>query len=66
MLGGRISTQDEEDVEDELADLEAEILGQQNQQDLPSVPNAQVPIGEQQPEQQPEAERKKQPAMLAA
>lgn len=66
MLGGRISAQDEEDVEDELANLEAEVNGQQTKQDLPSVPIAQIPVGQQPTEQEPEAERRKQPAMLAA
>jgi len=41
MLGGRISNQDEEEVEDELAALEAEILSKQKQpqQPLPNVPD---------------------------
>ncbi|KAG6041093.1 hypothetical protein E4U41_006031 [Claviceps citrina] len=44
MLGGQISNQDEEDVEDELAALQAELSGKGRE--LPSVPNAQVPVGE--------------------
>ncbi|EQL01381.1 hypothetical protein G6O67_005764 [Ophiocordyceps sinensis] len=65
MLGGRISNQDEEDVEDELAALQAEATGQGRE--LPSVPNARLPEQEREAAQQPvgsrEAERQ---AMLAA
>ncbi|KAK4189978.1 Snf7 family [Podospora australis] len=45
MLGGRISNQDEEEVEDELAALEAEVLGlnKNTTQPLPSVPDTQLP-----------------------
>lgn len=39
MLGGRISNQDEDEVEDELEALEAEVLGTP----LPDVPNAPLP-----------------------
>jgi charged multivesicular body protein 6 len=39
MLGGRISNQDEDEVEDELAALEAEVAGEQ----LPSVPMDRLP-----------------------
>ncbi|PFH62431.1 hypothetical protein XA68_13657 [Ophiocordyceps unilateralis] len=41
MLGGRISTQDEQDVEDELAALQADVAGEGRE--LPSVPIAQLP-----------------------
>ncbi|KAJ4326836.1 Vacuolar protein sorting-associated protein 20 [Fusarium piperis] len=61
MLGGRISNQDEEEVEEELLALEAEVA-----QELPSVPIAQPPVAEQRQEQEAQAERTKQPAMLAA
>ncbi|KAF4582094.1 SNF7 family protein [Ophiocordyceps camponoti-floridani] len=61
MLGGRISTQDEQDVEDELAALQADITGQQDGE-LPSVPMAQLP-DRQEPVASKEQER---PAMLAA
>ncbi|KAI8718382.1 hypothetical protein NCS52_00617100 [Fusarium sp. LHS14.1] len=61
MLGGRISNQDEEEVEEELLALEAEVA-----QELPSVPIAQPPVAEQRQEQEAQAERRKQPAMLAA
>lgn len=37
MLGGQMSNQDEDEVEDELAALEAEVAGR-NKVDLPSVP----------------------------
>jgi charged multivesicular body protein 6 len=53
MLGGQISNQDEAEVEDELAALQAELSGQGHK--LPSVPNAQVPIserGEEEPAQE--------------
>ncbi|KAH6896959.1 Snf7 family, partial [Thelonectria olida] len=63
MLGGRISNQDEEDVEDELAALEAEVSGQQ----LPSVPIVDLPVREPgQEEDEPQVVRTKQPAMMAA
>lgn len=39
MLGGRISNQDEDEVEDELEALEAEIAGVP----LPEVPTAKLP-----------------------
>ncbi|CEJ93915.1 Putative SNF7 family protein [[Torrubiella] hemipterigena] len=42
MLGGRISNHDEEEVEDELAALEREILGSKEPK-LPTVPNSQLP-----------------------
>ncbi|KAM0428971.1 hypothetical protein ACHAPT_006775 [Fusarium lateritium] len=61
MLGGRISNQDEEEVEEELLALEAEVA-----QELPSVPIAQPPVAEQRQEQEAQASRTKQPAMLAA
>ncbi|KAH7320257.1 Snf7 family [Stachybotrys elegans] len=63
MLGGRISNQDEEEVEDELAALEAEMAGPQQ---LPTVPNDQ--LRERDPEAEPQPSRVRQPerqAMLA-
>ena len=65
MLGGRISAQDEDEVEDELEALEAEISGRN--QELPAVPDANLPV----PEREPKAERRKkeereEQAMLAA
>ncbi|KAH6997114.1 Snf7 family [Ilyonectria destructans] len=62
MLGGRISNHDEEEVEDELAALEAEMSGQQ----LPAVPNTDLPVRQAENEPEPQAARTKQPAMLAA
>ncbi|KAG6025804.1 hypothetical protein E4U19_002967 [Claviceps sp. Clav32 group G5] len=44
MLGGQISARDEEDVEEELEALQAG-LSEQRQQ-LPSVPNAHVPVSD--------------------
>jgi charged multivesicular body protein 6 len=42
MLGGRISNQDEDEVEDELDALEAEVTGVP----LPEVPTAELPSKE--------------------
>ncbi|KAI0385337.1 charged multivesicular body protein 6 [Hypomontagnella monticulosa] len=66
MLGGRITNQDEDEVEDELAALEAEVNGPAT---LPNVPDTKLPqaVKEQQPttteEAEPEPERR---AMLAS
>ncbi|KAK3321192.1 Snf7-domain-containing protein [Cercophora scortea] len=68
MLGGRISNQDEEEVEDELAALAAEMAPkskqQEQQQPLPSVPD--TPLSgdaqQQQQQQQPEPEEAAKPA----
>ncbi|KAI1460753.1 charged multivesicular body protein 6 [Annulohypoxylon moriforme] len=67
MLGGRITNQDEDEVEDELAALELEVNGPAP---LPNVPDTKLPkaeVAEQQAaapqEQEPEQERR---AMLAA
>jgi charged multivesicular body protein 6 len=65
MLGGRITNQDEEEVEDELAALEAEVNGTPA---LPNVPANQLPTSpaaETEPElaREPQAERRE--AMLA-
>jgi len=57
MLGGRISNQDEDEVEDELDALEAEVTGVP----LPEVPTTELPtkvrakIREQQREEQRQA-----------
>ncbi|PNY29253.1 SNF7 family protein [Tolypocladium capitatum] len=65
MLGGRISNQDEEEVEDELDALQAELAGEGHE--LPSVPNARLPESERQAEQQPARTRQtERQAMLAA
>lgn len=64
MLGGRISNQDEEEVEDELAAMEAE-LQRTKEPTLPSVPNSKLPQREQQHEEE-EAEPAGRQAMLAA
>ncbi|KAI1105064.1 charged multivesicular body protein 6 [Jackrogersella minutella] len=62
MLGGRISNQDEDEVEDELAALELEVNGPAP---LPNVPDTKLPQAEvpEQQEPQPEPERR---AMLAS
>lgn len=66
MLGGKISNQDEEEVEDELLALEAEL----KQEPLPEVPTNKLPPAQKtRPEQQPIETRQKEPeqqAMLAA
>lgn len=65
MLGGKISNQDEEEVEDELLALEAEL----KQEPLPEVPTNELPAQKTRPEQQPVKARQKEPerqAMLAA
>lgn len=48
ILAGRMTNQDEEEVEDELAVLEAEVAGKavDVQQPLPSVPDTQLPTTE--------------------
>lgn len=68
MLGGKISNQDEEEVEDELLALEAEL---KKQEPLPEVPTNELPAPQKTtPEPQPVDEaRQKEPerqAMLAA
>lgn len=65
MLGGRISNHDEEEVEDELAALQAELAEEPT---LPSIPNNQLPIPERRTEtQQPVRERQpEEEGMLAA
>ncbi|KAK3683508.1 Snf7 family [Podospora appendiculata] len=70
MLGGRISNQDEEEVEDELAALAAEMapkVEQQKQQPLPSVPD--TPLSgeaQQQPGPEPAEPAEARQAMLAS
>ncbi|KAI2634334.1 Snf7-domain-containing protein [Hypomontagnella submonticulosa] len=68
MLGGRITNQDEDEVEDELAALEAEVNGPVT---LPNVPDTKLPqaVKEQQPTTTEEAEPEPEPerrAMLAS
>lgn len=62
MLGGRISAQDEDEVEDELEALEAELSGRNGE--LPAVPNAALPKSERQPEAEPRKQDER--AMLEA
>ncbi|KAH8127633.1 hypothetical protein ACSS6W_006798 [Trichoderma asperelloides] len=65
MLGTRITAQDEEEVEDELAALEAEMSGVN--QKLPTVPNAKLPVSERPAEQEQVQESKpERQAMLAS
>ncbi|KAK4122648.1 hypothetical protein N657DRAFT_646362 [Parathielavia appendiculata] len=44
IIAGRISVQDEEEVEDELAALEAEVTTTEEVQRLPSVPDTPLPV----------------------
>jgi charged multivesicular body protein 6 len=60
MLGGRISNQDEDEVEDELDALEAEVSGVP----LPEVPTLELPTRERAKARQREQEEQRQ-AMLA-
>ena len=60
MLGGRISNQDEDEVEDELDALEAELTGVP----LPDVPTAELPSKERAKAREREREEKRV-AMLA-
>lgn len=63
MLGTRITAQDEEEVEDELAALEAEMSGVN--QKLPTVPNAKLHVSER-PAEQVQESRPERQAMLAS
>lgn len=66
MLGDRITNQDEEEVEEELAALEAEVAGRtQVQQPLPNVPDTQLPIRQTEPETEPSRQAEQRQAMLA-
>ncbi|KAK1832668.1 charged multivesicular body protein 6 [Podospora conica] len=70
MLAGQISNQDEDEVEDELAALEAEVNGAVKvQQPLPSVPDTQLPerrVGVETPErEEPPTQAERREAMLA-
>ncbi|KAG6006516.1 hypothetical protein E4U54_000170 [Claviceps lovelessii] len=67
MLGGQISNQDEEEVEEELAALQAELSELPEQgHELPSVPNAQVPIRERSKEGPVKARRPEEQEILAS
>ncbi len=69
MLGGRISNQDEDEVEDELAAMEARIHGPEEHvrpQDLPQVPSDKLPQRQHEqhvPDEEPVRETRQ--AMLA-
>lgn len=70
MLGGKISNQDEDEVEDELEALEAKIKGEQAQVDLPSVPTTDLPTKDSKErakarDEQRQQEREARQAMLA-
>lgn len=73
ILAGRISNQDEEEVEDELAALEAEVGRDKSSvqaQQLPSVPGTQLPAhqqaGKEDAKSSEQAQAESRPAMLAA
>lgn len=68
MLGGRMTNQDEDEVEDELAALEAEINGPAPVANLPNVPVSLLHQPQVHEDEQPVKTRQKQPepqAMLA-
>ncbi|KAL2160045.1 hypothetical protein VTH06DRAFT_1700 [Thermothelomyces fergusii] len=71
IIGGRISVQEEEEVEDELAALEAEVARKEETvQRLPSVPDTQLPVqkgaeGEPQPRPAAKKAQAERQAMLA-
>jgi len=68
MLGGRMTNQDEDEVEDELAALEAEINGPAPVASLPNVPVSSLPEPQAHEDEQSVRTRQKQPerqAMLA-
>lgn len=65
MLGGKISNQDEDEVEEELAAMEAAL---KERAPLPDVPDTELPAHEIVPEREPARVKQKQPeqqAMLA-
>ncbi|KAM0300937.1 hypothetical protein HYE67_004779 [Fusarium culmorum] len=63
LLGGRMTNQDEQEVEDELEALEAELAGPVPAERLPDVPINELPESQ---KVEAQAERAKQPAMLTA
>jgi charged multivesicular body protein 6 len=68
MLEGNLSTQDEEDVEDELEALRQEVVGTV---DLPAVPHAPLPehgdeVAEEPAREQPEAKAKARTPVLSS
>lgn len=70
MLAGQISNQDEDEVEDELAALEAEVNGGVKvQEPLPSVPDTKLPerrVGLEAPEgEEPPRQAERREAMYA-
>ena len=48
MLGGKLTAQDDEEVDEELEALEREMAGDKTAEELPSVPDANLPEREQQ------------------
>jgi charged multivesicular body protein 6 len=71
LLAGRLSVQDEEEVEDELAALEAEVVTNQRVQTLPNVadtpvlpaaPEGELPVAGAEPVRQAEERRQALPA----
>ncbi|KAJ0159234.1 Charged multivesicular body protein 6 [Colletotrichum tanaceti] len=73
MLGGRISVQDEEEVEDELAALEASVVAEDaarnppRQHKLPTVPDTELPVSDAtEEEEEPAAQQRVRTRMLAA
>lgn len=62
MLGGRISNHDEDEVEDELAALEAEVTGVP----LPSVPTTELPEAKKERAKERQREREEQRTTMLA
>ncbi|KAJ4424487.1 Vacuolar protein sorting-associated protein 20 [Gnomoniopsis sp. IMI 355080] len=62
MLGGRISNHDEDEIEDELRALEAEL---KRQEPLPNVPNTPLPEREEEAPQPAQVKQQEPEAMLA-
>ena len=58
MLEGNLSTQDEEDVEDELEALQTQLAPKVSQPVLPNAPNNALPVSEDVEEEAPEQPRK--------
>lgn len=69
MLGSRITNQDEEEVEDELAALAREIAGEREppkEQELPKVPDGPLPQREPETEDEPIPARQEQRTAVLA
>lgn len=61
MLGGKISNQDEDEVEDELEALEAEVVGVP----LPEVPKTELPAAKERARAREQLRQEERQAILA-